>query len=364
MATLSDFITPPTADQIYERLIGFCRDRGLPTTSWGPLSWIPTVLRAFAEVLADAWFAVAQLANGGVLDLAVGRWLDRIAVNWYGDRRKDPIFTLGTFHLADGGGGPHPVLAGQCTVSAPGGLLYRNVAPFTVPAGGSVDPTFFAAAVGSAYNIPNNATLSLVTALPTVVVTNPPIGSTGTWITTLGADVESDPELRKRLSLKWALLSTGSPPAAYKAIALALAGVSRAAVDDKNPDGAGSLRVYIDAASLVATLQSKLDAFKPVGTKATGVASTTTAIPLPGTVKVLKAYRATAEAGIVANLTALQREIDIGGEVIKSEIIERIMSPAGVKDFEMGSAWTGTPNLQLGPSATPQFTLGLTYVEV
>lgn len=359
----NDLLDPPTADEIEQRLLDLAEENELPTTGWGPGSWIPTVIKIFAVVLEDLWRAVTAISQSGVLEISPGRWLDLLAESQFQERRKNPTFTAGTFRLTDAGGGPHNVLAGQCTVSSVGGLKFRNVANFTIPASGYVEATFYAEAVGEAYNLPNDSTLSLVTALPTVTVTNPAIGST--WITgALGTDAESPEALRKRLALKWATLSTGSPAAAYENKALGITGVSRVKVDDANPDGPGSVRVLVDNPSTVATLQTLLDAFRPIGTKATAYAATTQAVTIPGVVTVQRAYRATAEAEVNANLAALALSTPIGGIVRESELIEQIMRPAGVVDFAMASSWTGSPNLQLGSTSYPQISLALTFVEV
>lgn len=362
MALLSELIAPPSADDIEASILALLESLGLPTTAWVEGSWVATIIAVFADALADAWFAVAQIANGSVLGLATGRWVDLIAESQFAEQRTDPVVTVGTFTFTDAGGGPHVIASAGLVTVAAGELKYRNLGAFTVPLNGTVTATVYAEAVGAAYNIPNNSALTLVTSLPTVTVTNPPVGST--WITTLGADVETDAALTKRLPLKWALLSTGSPPAAYEFLALSQTGVTRVKVDDANPDGYGSLRVYIDNAGAVAALQTALDAFRPVGTKATAAAATTQAVTIPGTVYVTRGYRDTAEAAVSENLAALALSTDIGGIVREAQIYEGVMSPDGVVDFIMGSAWTGTPNIQLGTTAIPQFTLALTYLEV
>ncbi len=365
MAQFEDLIVPVTEAELEQKTLDLAEAQDLPVTGWGLGAWVRKLINVFAEVAVDVWFSVAQLANGFVLGKSKGNWLKVLAGN-YQESFLPATFNAGKIKLTDGGGGPHVITVGAVVVGTPDGLQWRNTSDGggTLPLGGSLDLDFKAIGAGAKYNVANGAITELVTALPTVTVSNPAFGVSGTWITTLGTDAESDEALTARLSAKWATLSTGSPPEAYLFWALSVAGVSRAKVDDGNPDGPGSIRVYIDNAALVATVQGVLNGKIPSGSKATAVAATAQAVTIAGTVKIKRAFRSTAEPAIVANLAALQSAIDIGGEVIKAEVTERIMSPEGVTDFEMASSWTGTPNIQLVSSSYPQFTLALTIVEV
>ncbi len=364
MASLDDVIVPETKENIEAQTLALAESEGLPVTAWGASSFFRLLFSIFATLLAAVWYSIAQTANGVLLAYSRSSWLTLLARN-YGEERLAATFTVGTFKLTDAGGGPHGPLAVGAVTIAVGELLYTNTGTGTVPASGSLDLEFIATTADAAHNVPNNSDVTLVTSLPTVTVTNPAVGATGTWITTLGTDVEADEALRTRLSAKWATLSTGSPPAAYRYWALSTAGVTRAKLDDANPDGPGTTRVYIDNASAVATLQATLDALVPTGSVSTAMATTTQAVDIPGVVTVDRSVATVAEAtaDVVANLTALAAEIDIGGIVVESEVIQRIMDADGVTDFAMGSGWTGSPNVQLTASAIVQFTTSLTYVE-
>ena len=361
--TLSDLVVPQTKEQIEAEALALAEAQDLPVTAWGASGFWRILFSIFATLLATAWRAIAQTANGLLLAYSSGAWLTQLARN-YGEERLAATFAVGVFKLTDAGGGPHIIAEGTVTVAV-GDLLYTNTGSGTLPASGSVDALFRATVAGAGHNVPNNSEVTLVTSLPTVTVTNPAYGTTGTWLTTPGTDVEQDAALKARLSAKWGTLSTGSPPSAYLYWALSTSGVTRAKLDDGNPDGPGTTRVYIDNAAAVATLQATLDSKVPSGSVSTAMATTTQAVALPGivTVDTTVASVAEATAEVLANLTALAGEIDIGGSVVKSEVIQRIMDATGVVDFEMGSGWTGSPNVALPASAIPQFTLSLTYVE-
>lgn len=363
MANLSDLVEPQTKEALEEDMITLAEAEGLPTTAWGSSSVVRVLFSVFATLLARAWYSIAQVANGLLLATSSGAWLTLLAKSAYQEDRLAAVFTVGTFQLTDAGGGPHVVAAGAVTVAV-GDLQYTNTTGGTIPASGSLDLEFRATEAGADYNVPNDSTVTLVTSLPTVTATNPAVGSTGTWITTLGADVESDAALRTRCSAKWPTLATGSPPAAYLYWALSTTGVTRAKLDDGNPDGPGTTRVYIDSAAAVATLQATLDANVPTGSVSTAVAASTSAVTVAGVVTYdpTLATLAEVQAEVTANLTDLAGEIDIGGTVVKSEVIQRVMDATGVTDFTVASSWAGSPNIALASDAIVQFTNSLTYV--
>ncbi len=369
MPTLDDQITVKTADEVEQTALDLAQAAGLPVTGWAAGRVARTIFRYVAVGVADLFFGVTQIAKGGVMGLARAGWLTRLMRSEYDEERLPARATVGRVTLVDHGGGPHAIVAGAFYVATLGGAvrfkvtsLLGGVSP--IPLNGSMVVEVEAVSVGSRGNVPNLSIVEVTTAAPTLTVTNPAIGTTGTWITTLGTDEEGDDAATARVPLKWATLSPGSPPGAYLFWALSTPGVTRAAVDDGNPDGPNTVAAYVDNAGSVATLQTTLDAKKPSGTAATAYAATASNITIPGTVTVRRAFRSTAQTAIEANLAALALSIDIGGVVREAEVIERVMTPEGVVDFEMGSSWAGVPNIQLGTTNYPQFTLALTYVEV
>lgn len=370
MADFESLITPPTEDQVLDRQLAVLQLEGFPVTAWVVGTVARTLHKAVAAVIFDLWLTIALIARGATLDTAVGLWLTLLALSQYAEARKAAVFTRGTVRLTDAGGGPHTIAVGQIyVVATASGLRFRNTTGGTLPLNGTLDLEFVAETAAARYNVANGTIGTLETTLPTVTVSNPEVGTTGTWITTLGADIESDEAMRVRCRAKWATLSTGSPRDAYRYWALSFSGVTRAAVDDRNPDGPNSLRVYIDSSGLVSTVQTYVQPAggggkAPCGTRATIVAATTVSVPVAGTVTIEKAKRASAEAALQANLTAYALRTDIGGLVREAQVYEEIMSPDGVVDFTPGSGWTGTPNVQLGDGQIPQFnTASLVIVE-
>ena len=362
MADFADLIVPVDEDEILQQELNLLELQEFPVTAYQEGTVARTLLQAFANVQADAWFALAQIARGATLDTAEGAWLDLLAASQYDETRQPAEFAAGTVRLTDGGGGPHTIAAGDLYVATSSGLRYRNTTGGTLALGGTLDLSFRAEFAGSAYNVANGAISELVTALSTVTVSNPAVGSSGTWITTLGSDAESDASFRARCRSKWGALSTGSPKAAYVYWALSQSGVTRASVDDANPDGPGSLRVYVDSSGAVAATQSYIDARSPVGSLVTAMSATTTTISLIGTVYVRSEYRERAQTQLEANLAALAASTDIGGTVYRSALIEQMMSPDGVVNVALSS---GIGDTVLGASAIPSIDVtGIAYVEV
>jgi uncharacterized phage protein gp47/JayE len=363
MTDLSDLIEAESADDLEETALALAQGNELPVESWGSGGTWRTMMEFVAAALADASFARVAIARGYVLALSAGAWIDRVLQSQFDDERVAATFTYGTFVYTDNGGGPHTIAVGAI-VEDVSGLRFTVLVGDTCPLSGSVDILVKAAIVGAAYNIPNNATLATVTSYPTVAVTNPEIGTTGTWITSLGADEESDAAAQKRAPLKWATLSTGSPPSAYLFWALSWTGVTRATVDEGNPDGPNTVRIYVDNAGVVAALQVFIDTKKPSGTAVAVMAATTQSVTVPAVVTVERAKHDAAVAAVTAVLVTLAEETDIGGIVRQAELTERIMAVDGIVDVVFASSWAGTPNIQLGTTAIVQFAESLTYVDL
>lgn len=352
MADFSDLIVPVPEEEVLAQELNVLELSDFPVTAYQPGTVARTLLQAFANVMADAWLSVSQIAAGATLTTASAEWLDLLAAGQYAESRKAGVYTVGTIRLTDAGGGPHSVSAGQLYVATSSGLRYRNISAFTIPLNGYVDAQFYADSIGAEYNVANGAIGELMTTLATVTVANPSVGTSGTWITTLGADVESDSSLRERCLAKWATLATGSPPNAYISWALAQTGVTRAAIDDANPLGPGTAKLYVDSSGAVAATQAYVDARKPIGTAITVQAATTITTAVAGIVTVRAEYAAQAQAEVGANLLGLALATPIGGTIYAAEIIEQVMRPIGVVNFVP----TSLSDIVLGAGQIPSIT--------
>jgi uncharacterized phage protein gp47/JayE len=363
MAELSELIVPQTLAETDATTVALVAASDMPATAWKADGVARVILGIVSELATDTAFTAAQIANGVNLELSRKGWLDLLGRSQFQDQRTAPAVTEGLVTLTDSGGGPHSVAIGALTVASAGGLRFTNTAAISLPLNGSVQVAVRAVGAGGEYNVATDSITTMVTSLPGVSVSNPAVGITDTWVTAYGADAESDRGYQKRLQAKWGTLSTGSPVSAYLYWALSTVGVSRAKVDDGNPDGPSTIRVYVDNPASVATLQATIDAKAPAGSRVTAVAATAQAVTIAATATVARGYRAQAELEALAALVELQNEIEIGGVVIKSEVIERIMSATGMIDVVIASSWTGAPNIQLGTDKIPAFTVSLAWVE-
>lgn len=366
MATFASLLAPQSAAQIRTTVLGLLSSAGFPTTSWQPGSFALGVIDPFCKALELAWADVGSLASNLMIQTSKGLWLRAVAWNHYQEVMPPATITGGKLILEDHGGGPHTIVAGANVFgTSVGGLRFRAASGGTLLLNGTLEIDITAEKAGASSNVPNLAIDTVVSpALPTVTCSNPSIGLTETWITSLGQDQPTEAQFQKLCQLKWQTLTIGSTEGAYEFWALTTPGVSRARINALNPGGANTVWVYIDNALSVAALQATLDAKVPIGTRATAKAATAQNVTVPAVVTIRRSSRAAAEAAIVANLTALAGNTKIGGILVKSEVIEQIMAPTGVTDVAIASSWVGSPNFQLNSSSYPVFTLDLTVLEV
>ena len=174
-------------------------------------------------------------------------------------------------------------------------------------------------------------------------VTNP-VYASGTWVTTAGADAESDASLRSRCRARWGTLGRGAADPAYTYLArtghAAVAQVTKAAVEWGQGDG--TLTVYLAGpsgavdAEHVATARAWILANKP-GTDNPSVVSAT-AIP----VMFMAEVRVNASADSAANralatdaLSAYVAALAIGEDVDLAALYHALYRAAGVIDADI-----------------------------
>lgn len=367
MPSLTDVLTPQHPDDIEAIILGILQGVGFPVTSWQPGSVARTLVRAFSEVIADLTQAIANIAAGGYLDLAEGVWLDLLAT-FYELTRNPALFTQGLATLTDtANAGPYTIVVGQLFIQDAAGHRYTNITAGTLPQGSTLQLTWRAEAAGSAYNVSNGDINQMVTVLPGVTVNNPDPGG-GNWITSVGADVETDALLRQRCRDRWATLGTGGNIAAYRAWAQEGAPtVTRVAVAADNPGGPGTVWVFLANSTGGASVQEVADADALIQERKalTANVSTFAATNLPttivATIYVRAADQAAAEAAYVGIIAALMARLDIGGTLFLSQIIEDLMSPTGVVNVVVSSP---VADVIANDNECHVLTLNESYVEV
>lgn len=314
-----------------------------PVTSWQPGSTPLTLVEKFSETGEEVDKVIATIAAGGFVGTAQGDWLTLAAKQVYDLDRVGSSVTVGNIVLTNTTGSGIPVSAGGVWVGTIDGRRFVNRTGGTVPAGGTLTLSFQAESPGKDYNVAAGGITTLYTALPGISVNNPnPVG--GSWITTAGADQETDLELARRCVARWPALSqSGGTKAVYEAWAKT-ASPNVARVTSRVSIGTpGHVEMYVASAAgpadgaTVTAVNSYIQPRIPFPSTflvntAAGVGYTVTA-----TIYAYQGQGAAALAAAHANLDALAQSLGIGETLYLSNLIEALSTPAGVRNVVLAS---------------------------
>lgn len=262
--SVSQLKTPPTREETTAWLLERARELGFQTTGWQEGRIQNTIL----NVIATGITFCAQLSADTVRNIyseeASGAGLTLLSKNSFDNTRESAAKAAGEFLMTNGGTVAHVVTVGQLLIEDVNGVQFSNTEADTIPAGGSISLDFEATLAGASGNIANNATLTLVTPLAGVTVTNPGPGDVDLdglddpWYNIrTGADPETDIELRQRNATKWGTLSTEKTATAVENLALKQQGVSKVKVIHDNPRGHGTVDVYVASGGSLVSLGDK-----------------------------------------------------------------------------------------------------------
>lgn len=372
MTSVTTLVTAKTADTLRAELLTALADAGFPVASWQPGSIPRDLVYADATALAQLHSVVAELAMAAFLDDATGDWLTLFAASRFQVTRTAAVATVGKVVVTvASGAGPYTITAGGLLVTD-GARRWRstNTTNVTISSAGTVTFTVRAESLGAAYNVANSAINAVVSpALAGVSVSNP-VYASGTWITTAGADAESDASLRQRCRDRWATLGRGATVAAYQYLArtghASAAQVTRTAV--VTGPGDGTLRVYLAGpagpvdAGVVTTVQTWIDSNKPATDAPTVESAAATSVTVTATVRVAAASDSTANRALATDaLAAYFAALGIGEQVDLGRLYEAIYRAVGVVDCDI-SAPSGDTTIASGHVAVP--TVALTWVTV
>lgn len=369
--TFRELITVPSAATIRSYLTDTLGVAELPVTSWQEWSFPTRVIDAFTKVLADAFLIAVEIGSGGYGSTAAAmkdeRWLDLWAWDRFRLLREGERFATGVLVLRDAGGGPHVIPSGGLIVGTADGLNFQTTADVTVPLNGTATVAVRAVAAGAAYNLPTGTTLALVTSFSGLSATNPAQAGMQTWISTAGADRETNQSFYERCLLQWALLSVATPKGYYAAkIRAAVPTITKVYVNDENPDGPGSARCICatgagpaSGADLVAA-NALLRTMRSVGSSTLGAyAAAARTVPVTGTAYVQAARVAETRSAVAVELGSLQARTDIHGTIYASELIRIVKSQEGVRNFIPGG---GLVDLTVGDEEVATLLHEITYV--
>lgn len=254
LLTVSQLTKTVTRDQALETLLELLQGFGFESSSWQSGSIQRSLVEMAAEVWSQVSGTIASIAAGGFNQLANGEALTQFSDSAYDNQRIAASATQGQMVLTEtAGGGPYIFAIGDVVgVDDPTKQTYRNDTGGTLNPSSSLTLEFSAETGGTDGNIPPDSDLALQSTIAGVEITNPAIGTTGTWITAFGVDEESDATLRLRNSSKWPSQSQARPEDALVFLALEAVdadgvptGITKVFVDSSNPNGEGSVDIYI-----------------------------------------------------------------------------------------------------------------------
>lgn len=337
--TLEDLLAPQTSDEVLGVLLQRLAGQGFPVTTWQPGDMARTLLQLYAEGFADAGALLVAIASGGFVALSAGDWLTLCAKQVYGLDRTPALFTEGACVLAaTATSSGYTIVPGQLVAVSASGLRFFNTTGGNLAAGGTLSLTFQAETAGSAYNVSVGSITALATPLPGVTVSNPTIGTTGTWITSLGTDEETDASLEARCEARWPSLALVPTVDVFDLWAKA----ASAQVTRTKPltDGAvaGQVDLYlagssggVDAATVTA-VQAYVDARILLTSTCVVASAVTEAIEVQATLYVRAGYEATAQAAAQVAVEAYISGSDINGTIYESDVVADLQNPTGVRN--------------------------------
>lgn len=337
MTDLADLVVARSQVTIRTTIYTSLAANGVTVEGLQPSSLLRALPEVFSQIEADAEPIRVNLAWAGFpsgwVNLSTPGWGELCASDFYQITRDPALETLGKFRItATSTASSATIGTGKLTVRYGAGSsqkLYTNTEAFAPVPGSYVEVAMTAQVAGAAGNIGNGATLYLVTAYPGLSATNPALTGTQTWITRRGKDAESMVSLKARCDERWADLSFDVSSERFARIirdAFEAADetnpITRIYVDDTNPDGPGSVWVYMARDSAPATLAdlALVDAYVTPRYKAgSGPFASKAAVVLTITIDGViegPTSEATALTQASAALDALAPTYVIGGDVV------------------------------------------------
>ncbi len=250
------------------------------------------------------------------------------------------------------------IIVSDSALGTDGANTYTCTAGGSLGPGSSVSLEFKANVAGAAGNIAPGTTLYLWTSLVGITPTNPALVPTSnTWITTPGADEESDARLLTRCLGRWARLTYGNTDGAYAGWALeALPALTRVTIS--SAPGNGTVTIIgatalggIDAGQIT-TIQNYINGTtdgvgrRPINDIVTAVAPATVTSPaVTLTAYVVSSITDTAAASITAALLSYIGSLPIGGvrlqgtqgKVLFSRLVQTAQDVTGVRSVIFSS---------------------------
>lgn len=368
MTTLESALAAREAADVLADVSTEIGDRGGDDKSFPETSTAYQLLRSYSEARAAEEAIRVDLVRAGSLSLIEdisednGRddWIDLASRGQFAIERDPATAALHRFRLTN-------APAGIARTFKPGDLrarfgaidfinvTYDDITDYagsgTLTAGTStLDLLFEAQTKGSAGNVPAGYVTQLVTVFAGVTVSNPAITGTGSSIYRAARDAERNASVLDRDTSRWGASSAGGSNGSiveWLHEAFVMAGVTNTVtkwyVDDTNPDGPGTTRLYIGndngpgTAAEIAIVQPYQTARRTAGTGGGGIlvlAAIARAVSFTATIK--NSTNAAAGTDSIAVVTAINAAATLGAFTLyKAELVKLLMLVSGTTDVPL-----------------------------
>lgn len=205
---IDQLIKSLSEDEVKATIYDYLNSLGFNVTAWQTGGVARTMVAALAKVISGFTLVMSLAIRGTFLDTAEGDWLGLLAKYVYGVTRIPAIFATGKLTVTNTGGGLYDIVAGELVVRNPvTGKTYKNSTAVTINPSSEIDVDIVAIEVGADSTTTANTITEKVTQFLGVSVTNA--------AAIIGADEESDKDLRQRCRDALGALSPLGAAAAY-----------------------------------------------------------------------------------------------------------------------------------------------------
>ena len=186
-------------------------------------------------------------------------------------------------------------------------------------------------------------------------------GSPGTWITTQGADAETDTALATRCRDRWSTLASFPVTNFYEELTLSTPSVGSqitAVFIDEDSIINNKVNIVIIGAAgalpldTVAAVQAYLDPRVPITDLPYVTTPTVQSVPITGTITCSASLLTAVQSGVNTAITNYLIAVGVNGTIRVSEVIEKVMGVTGVVDIATVTINGSAANYTLGTSTT------------
>lgn len=333
--SLTDALTTRTAAEVLADTSADIAARGGDDKSFPETSTARQLLNINSEARAREEELRAELTKVGSVALieqiaeADGRddWIDFKARGEFTLSRDPATYALHVLRLTNAATGIARTFAPGQVRARFGSVDFLNVTKSditdfagsgTLAAGAStLDLLFEAQTAGSVGNVPPGWITQLVTVFAGVSVSNPALPSTGTSIYRAARDAERNASLLDRMISRWGASSAGGSTGSiveWLHESFVYAGVTNTVtkwyIDDTNPDGPGTTRLYIANDSGPATAEEIAVVQPYLNLRRTSGSGVNASVPNHGVLVLAAVARAVAFTAVVKNSSNLTADTD------------------------------------------------------